>query len=137
MDAIVAGAGSGSAIYSGRREGFALYFARLVRPLWKSKLTKAGFVFLLPNVVLQWANRIIRIFCSPQGLQTSSIPENTLITSQKNLFALKDFLDKNPHLFHSSSPGDPGGARTAVGNEQEAWKVSNSSSILNGENLTL
>jgi len=32
----------GTAIFSGRREGFVLYFARLVRPLWKSKLTKPG-----------------------------------------------------------------------------------------------
>ena len=29
----------GSAIFSGRREGFALYFARLVRPIWKLKVT--------------------------------------------------------------------------------------------------
>lgn len=35
-------AASGSATFSGRREGFALYFARLVRPLWKTKLTKPG-----------------------------------------------------------------------------------------------
>lgn len=32
----------GTAIFSGRREGLALYLARLVRPLWKSKLTKTG-----------------------------------------------------------------------------------------------
>jgi len=36
--------------------------------------------------------------------------------------ALKDFLDKNPQLFHSS-PTDAAGARAAPGNEQEAWKV--------------
>lgn len=35
------GDGQGTATFSGRREGFALYFARLVRPVWKSKLTKA------------------------------------------------------------------------------------------------
>lgn len=44
------------------------------------------------------------------------------MTVQKNLYALKDFLDKNPHLFHSS-PGDPAAARTAGGSEQEAWRV--------------
>ncbi|KAJ8595951.1 nucleoporin-domain-containing protein [Rhizopogon salebrosus TDB-379] len=33
---------SGIAIFSGRREGFAMYFARLVRPLWKDKLIKPG-----------------------------------------------------------------------------------------------
>lgn len=29
----------GSVLFSGKREGFALYFARLVRPIWGSKLT--------------------------------------------------------------------------------------------------
>lgn len=32
----------GTAIFSGRREGFSLYFSRLVRPLWRSSLTKPG-----------------------------------------------------------------------------------------------
>lgn len=31
---------SGTAIFSGRREGLAIYFSRLVRPFWKSKLVK-------------------------------------------------------------------------------------------------
>ena len=39
---LLAGESSGSAIFSGRREGFAVYFARLVRPLWKDKITKPG-----------------------------------------------------------------------------------------------
>jgi nuclear pore complex protein Nup155 len=43
----LSGDGSGTAIFSGRRDGFALYFARLVRPLWKSKLTKPGLAKLL------------------------------------------------------------------------------------------
>lgn len=33
---------SGAATFSGRREGLALYFARLVRPLWLAKVTKPG-----------------------------------------------------------------------------------------------
>lgn len=41
---------------------------------------------------------------------------------QKNLFALKDFLDKNPHLFHSGT-ADYTGARAAPASDQEAWKV--------------
>lgn len=48
--------------------------------------------------------------------------DNLLVTIQKNLYALKDFLDKNPHLFHST-PGDPAASRNTVGHEQEAWKV--------------
>ncbi|KAF7970509.1 hypothetical protein HWV62_23741 [Athelia sp. TMB] len=92
--------GSGTATFSGRREGFALYFARLVRPLWKSKLTRPG----------------------PLGMQESSINDDMLVNIQKNLYALKDFLDKNPHLFHSS-PGEPGASRAPAGGDQEAWKA--------------
>jgi hypothetical protein len=61
--------------------------------------------------------------CRPSGLQQSNILDDVLVTVQKNLYALKDFLDKNPHLFHSS-PGDPAAARAPGGNDQEAWKVS-------------
>ncbi|OCH96059.1 nucleoporin [Obba rivulosa] len=96
--------GSGTAIFSGRREGLALYLARLVRPLWKAKLTKVG----------------------PNGLHESSVPDDTLITVQKNLFALKELLDTNPHLFHSA-PGDHAGARSAGASEQEAWKAEQTS----------
>ncbi|KAJ8589193.1 hypothetical protein M405DRAFT_862349 [Rhizopogon salebrosus TDB-379] len=71
---------SGIAIYSGRREGFAMHFARLVRPLWKDKLIKPGSL----------------------GLQQSNFGDKLLVTVQKNLFALKEFLDKNPRLFHSA-----------------------------------
>lgn len=37
---------SGTAIFSGRREGLAIYFARLVRPFWKLKLAKQGLVLV-------------------------------------------------------------------------------------------
>ncbi|KIJ68529.1 hypothetical protein HYDPIDRAFT_82110 [Hydnomerulius pinastri MD-312] len=95
---------SGSAIFSGRREGFAIYFGRLVRPLWKDKITKPGAL----------------------GLQELNVEENLLVTIQKNLYALKEFLDKNPHLFHST-PGDPATSRSTAGHEQEAWRVEQSS----------
>lgn len=96
----------GSAIFSGRREGFGLYFARLIRPIWKSKLTAV----------------------TPFGLQVLNASETTLSNVQKNLFALKEFLTRNPHLFHSS-PSEPTSSRTSV-TEQEAWKVSDSSPVL-------
>lgn len=51
------------------------------------------------------------------------------MTIQKNLYALKDLLDKNPHLFHSS-PGDSAASR-APAMEQEAWKVTLGLHILN------
>ncbi|THV07704.1 nucleoporin [Dendrothele bispora CBS 962.96] len=93
----------GTAIYSGRREGLALYLSRLVRPIWKSKLTSTG----------------------PSGVPQSAIPDNKLVVIQKNLYALKDLLDKNPQLFHSS-PGDSTAAR-APALEQEAWKAEQAS----------
>ena len=46
-----------------------------------------------------------------------------LITAQKNLFALKEFLDTNPGLFHSVS-NDHSGVRPTSASEQEAWKAS-------------
>jgi nuclear pore complex protein Nup155 len=47
------GDGSGTAIFSGRREGFALYFARLVKPIWKSKLTKPGYVLFHQGLIFE------------------------------------------------------------------------------------
>ncbi|KAF9568469.1 nucleoporin [Agrocybe pediades] len=93
----------GVTMFSGRREGFALYFARLVRPFWKAKLT----------------------VLSPLGTQVLNASETTLINVQKNLYALKEFLARNPHLFHSS-PSEPTSTRSLV-TEQEAWKAEQSS----------
>ncbi|PPQ62740.1 hypothetical protein CVT24_000434 [Panaeolus cyanescens] len=93
----------GSAIFSGRREGFALYFARLVRPFWKSKLIVVG----------------------GSGQPVLNASEKILVDTQKNLHALKEFLDQNPQLFHSS-PSEPASTRSLV-TEQEAWKVEQNS----------
>lgn len=111
------GDSSGSAIFSGRREGFAMYFARLVRSLWKEKLIKRGYD---PDPL--WLTVHILTTCRSLGLQQSNFEDKLLVTVQKNLFALKEFLDKNPHLFHSV-PGEHTVLRTSSGNEQEAWKV--------------
>jgi nuclear pore complex protein Nup155 len=74
-------------------------------------------------VILQpYARRTDSGITSTQGLQQCNIADNVLVTVQKNLYALKDFLDRNPHLFHSS-PGEPTASRTPAGHEQEAWKV--------------
>lgn len=89
----------GSAIFSGRREGFALYFARLLRPIWKAKLT--GVL--------------------PSGQKILNVSETILVNVQKNLFALKDFLTRNPQLFQFS-PTETNTSRTLI-TEQEAWKV--------------
>lgn len=61
-------------------------------------------------------------YSSAGGLQELNVTDEVLVTVQKNLFALKDLLDKSPHLFHST-PGDHTGARSAAVSEQEAWKV--------------
>ena len=53
-----------------------------------------------------------------------NIPDSALVTIQKNLYALKEFLDNNPQLF-GSSPGDHLGSRS--NNDQEAWKVEQTS----------
>jgi nuclear pore complex protein Nup155 len=50
------------------------------------------------------------------------VGDNLLVTIQKNLYALEEFLDKNPHLFRSA-PGDPAASRHTGDHEQEAWKV--------------
>ena len=55
-------------------------------------------------------------------MQNLSVPDAVLITAQKNLFALKEFLDTNPALFHSVS-SDHSGVRPTSASEQEAWKV--------------
>ncbi|KAF8230634.1 nucleoporin [Tricholoma matsutake] len=93
----------GTAIFSGRREGFSLYFSRLVRPLWRSSLTKPG----------------------PFASQQLAVSDNSLVTVQKNLYALKDFLDQNPYLFHSS-PSEASPNRPPVA-EQEAWRAEQNS----------
>ncbi|KNZ78533.1 putative nucleoporin [Termitomyces sp. J132] len=92
----------GVAVFSGRREGLALYFSRLIRPLWKAKLTQPGIA----------------------GRQKLLVAENVIVTIQKNLFLLKDFLDKNPHLFHSSPSESSNRVPVA---EQEAWRAEQNS----------
>lgn len=37
------GVDQGSIHFSGRREGLSLYFARLIRPIWRAKVTKTGY----------------------------------------------------------------------------------------------
>ncbi|TFL06773.1 nucleoporin [Pterulicium gracile] len=94
----------GTATYSGRREGLALYFARLLRPLWTVRLTKPD----------------------EYGTQQSSISDEVVVNIQKNLLALGNFLETNPHLFHSS-PGDATSSRSSARNDQEAWTAEQSS----------
>jgi nuclear pore complex protein Nup155 len=60
------------------------------------------------------------------SLNESAVHENVYITAQKNLYALKEPLDTNPQLFHST-PGDQASARGATTGGREAWKAEQSS----------
>lgn len=42
IERVFAGDGHGHVVFSGRREGLAMYMARLVRPIWLTKVTKSG-----------------------------------------------------------------------------------------------
>ncbi|KAH8120271.1 nucleoporin [Phellopilus nigrolimitatus] len=97
------GDGQGNVIFSGRREGLALYFARLVRPLWKAKITKTG----------------------PAG-QSSNFDDTVLVTIQRNIYALRSFLERNPQLF-SSAPGDQANTGGRQNIEHDAWKIEQTS----------
>lgn len=59
----------------------------------------------------------------PNG-QTANLADSLLVNVQRNLYALKVFLDKNPQLF-VSAPGEQVGSRH--NNEQDAWKIENTS----------
>ena len=45
----------GNVIFSGRREGLAMYFARLVRPLWRTKVTKTGYSVFFKRSMGLWS----------------------------------------------------------------------------------
>ncbi|KAF8328804.1 Non-repetitive/WGA-negative nucleoporin C-terminal-domain-containing protein [Cantharellus anzutake] len=84
--------------FSGRHEGLALYFSRLVRPIWKSKITRGT-----------------------TSNQTTNIPVVVLSSVQRNLQSLADFLDRNPQLF--LPPGDYSSFGTGSGvGRQGPWK---------------
>ncbi|EAU93155.2 nucleoporin Nup157/170 [Coprinopsis cinerea okayama7 len=54
-----------------------------------------------------------------------AVSEKHLLQAQHNLYALKDFLDRNPHLFQSA-PSENAAGRGSI-SDQEAWKAENTS----------
>ncbi|KAL0578729.1 hypothetical protein V5O48_003285 [Marasmius crinis-equi] len=68
-----------------------------------------------------WSERMVYGKSAAQA----ALSDDTLVTIQKNLLALKDLLDRNPHLFHSS-PGDGSASRPPT-MEQDAWKAEQAS----------
>ncbi|KAF8309759.1 nucleoporin-domain-containing protein [Clavulina sp. PMI_390] len=88
--------GTSTVTFSGRHEGLALYFARLIRPIWKSKITTG-----------------------PTNNQSSNLSPSVLTIVQKDLQALMSFLDRNPQLF--TPPGNYS-LHGSVDGQFGAWK---------------
>ncbi|GJJ09444.1 hypothetical protein Clacol_003667 [Clathrus columnatus] len=98
----------GNIIFSGRYMGLAFYLARLIRPIWRASV-----------VIGEDSQKLV-----------SNVNDSTLVTTQKNLDCLRNFMSSNPHLFDSSQSDLGSGTRTTA--EQEAWKIeSTSASALN------
>ncbi|KIM34387.1 hypothetical protein M408DRAFT_94881 [Serendipita vermifera MAFF 305830] len=91
------GDSQGQILFSGRREGLALYMARLLRPIWNEKITSTN----------------------ASGRQETLIGDQVLFSVQKNLSLLSDFINSNRHSFVYSA-GELALNRPSV--EQEAWK---------------
>lgn len=60
-------------IFSGRHEGLAFYLARLLRPIWRQKITISG---------------------STPAQQMSNMPESVLSAVQRDLIALRTFVEQ-------------------------------------------
>ncbi|GAA6013660.1 hypothetical protein JCM10207_004806 [Rhodosporidiobolus poonsookiae] len=92
-------------IFSGRHEGLAFYFARLIRPTWKAKITLAGL----------------------GGKQVANVPESVLSAVQRDLVALRSFVEQEQHLFthlpDSSRAGHNAAAFTAEQNSLAALRL--------------
>ncbi|GAA6024169.1 hypothetical protein JCM10207_005590 [Rhodosporidiobolus poonsookiae] len=92
-------------IFSGRHEGLAFYFARLIRPIWKAKITLAGL----------------------GGKQVANVPESVLSAVQRDLVALRSFVEQEQHLFthlpDSSRAGHNAAAFTAEQNSLAALRL--------------
>ncbi|GAA6061215.1 hypothetical protein JCM10212_001536 [Sporobolomyces blumeae] len=82
-------------IFSGRHEGLAFYFARVVRPIWKMKITRPA-----PSPT------------NPTG-QASYLPDSVLSAVQRDLISLRSFVEQEHALFthlpdsSRSSPNTP------------------------------
>lgn len=64
-------------IFSGRHEGLAFYLARVLRPIWRQRITYAG--------------------ASP-AQQMSNLPESILSAVQRDLIALRTFVEQYVRL---------------------------------------
>ncbi|KAM0790881.1 hypothetical protein ACM66B_004721 [Microbotryomycetes sp. NB124-2] len=72
---------AGSVIFSGRHEGFAFYFARLLRPIWTQKVTVAA-----PSP-------------TDKARQAPNVSEAVLTAVQRDLISLRTFIEQESQLF--------------------------------------
>ncbi|TIB67852.1 nucleoporin-domain-containing protein [Wallemia mellicola] len=92
-------------LFSGRHNGLALYLSRLLRPIWKEKVTK-----------LSPANNNAR-------RQVSNISDSLLTSVQRNIADLQVFLKSNQQLF-ATTVGD-----SRDRSDQSAWKAEHASLV--------
>ncbi|GAA5858950.1 hypothetical protein JCM8547_007170 [Rhodosporidiobolus lusitaniae] len=85
-------------IFSGRHEGFAFYFARLVRSIWKQPITR----------------------CASPANQIPNVPEGVLSAVQRDLIALRTFVEQEQHLFTNLPDSSRGGPNPAFAAEQSS-----------------
>jgi nuclear pore complex protein Nup155 len=87
---------STSGQYTYRHSGLSLYLARVLRPIWKRK--------------------VIKVTNPTRGLVDSEIPDLVLTSVQKDLFALRAFLDGSIELFmpHPVVSSNPPGEKDQV-----------------------
>ncbi|KAI8336815.1 Non-repetitive/WGA-negative nucleoporin C-terminal-domain-containing protein [Chlamydoabsidia padenii] len=72
--------------YSGKRDGLALYFSRLVSDVWKTKV----FEIIPQKAQVEFSNRM----------------QSKLFSAQRNLSKLKQFMDLNPEFHNPTSVQD-------------------------------
>lgn len=87
-------------IYSGRHEGLAFYFARLIRAIWKSKIT----LLLYAPAPLHWFTADSlgadvngcrgRPTVENKTRQVSNVSEAVLTSTQRDLAALRTFVEQ-------------------------------------------
>ncbi|TIB10278.1 hypothetical protein E3P92_02688 [Wallemia ichthyophaga] len=92
-------------LFSGRHNGLVLYLSRLLRPIWKEKVTK-----------LSPTNFNLR-------RQISNISDTLLSNAQRNIADLQVFLKSNQQLFATTA----GDSRDRT--DQSAWKAEHASLI--------
>ncbi|KAL1918592.1 uncharacterized protein VTP21DRAFT_2614 [Calcarisporiella thermophila] len=93
-------------VYSGRHAGLALYIARLLRPIWKEKVTK-------PAPLSTNKNR-----------QDTNISVDELRAVQRDLTSLKEFLDQNMQSMNLSQPTEPRYSDMQIDRkEAQAWEA--------------